>query len=40
MEKLFSRNNLMLGAVLVTLYLVWKSTGGINLSKPADTTTT
>jgi len=39
MEKLFSRNNLMLGAVLVTLFLVWKSTGGIKLPKPAETTT-
>jgi len=32
MENLLSRNNLMMGAVLVTLYLVWKNT------RPAVTT--
>ena len=37
MENLLSRNNLMMGAVLITLYLVWKSTKPMTPSLPAET---
>ena len=39
MEKLFSRSNLLLGAVVVILYYVLKSNGvfkGMGGSKPAE----